>query len=73
MKITKSDFSTIEPHITNLLNADMYDKLGRMSSDFIKIGFHLEENDEIVGGINGTLTYESFHINGLAIDKRFRG
>ncbi|GAB2026485.1 GNAT family N-acetyltransferase [Lactovum odontotermitis] len=74
MKIIKEEFNTLNPEIDSLLLPKMFEYAGTNSANEQKLGFALvDENGETVGGIVGSMTFENFHINGLAIDERFRG
>ncbi|MDR2975814.1 MAG: GNAT family N-acetyltransferase [Streptococcaceae bacterium] len=72
MEIIKEEFSTLSPKIDALLLPGMLEHSGKSVTIDQKIAFALQENGEFYGGIAGSLSFENFHINGLAIDVRFR-
>jgi ribosomal protein S18 acetylase RimI-like enzyme len=73
MEIVKTEFSELSPKVDALLMPKMYEYSEQTTSNEQKLGFALVENGEIAGGIVGSMSFENFHVNGLAIDDKYRG
>lgn len=73
MNISETTFDALNPIIDTLLTKDLNEKMGQKKENFNKLAFSLIKNGETIGGITGTINYECFHINGLAVDKSHQG
>lgn len=73
MKITEKDFNEVSAFINERLDAHTVSIFGEPVEPQKKFALELKVGNEICGAVSGTLTTQNFHVNGLVVEKKYRG